>query len=290
MRIVFVMVLLVGVGLAGFAVFMVQGVIEDATAQRDELALAQSQAVRLVDVVVAGKSLKYGERFSRDDLKTIKWPADNLPKGVFTYVVGAADAPSDVRAVFLSGETRPRAALRSYETHEPILEAKITKPGVDAGLTANLTPGLRAFTIGVDSSTGVSGFLRPGDRVDVYWFGQIGGQQMTQLILSGVRLIAIDQNADADRSEETVIARTVTVEVSPEQVAALNQAQSTGRLSLSLVGTGDDTVLGPIVTDTATVLGITQEIIAAPEVNKVCTVKSRKGDGTIEEIEVECRD
>jgi pilus assembly protein CpaB len=77
--------------------------------------------------------------------------------------------------VFFEGETRPRAVLRSLEINEPILLKKVTEPGVDAGITANLTPGMRALAINVDVSTGVSGFLRPNDRVDVYWSGNANG-------------------------------------------------------------------------------------------------------------------
>ncbi|MEZ5867031.1 MAG: Flp pilus assembly protein CpaB [Defluviimonas denitrificans] len=135
----------------------------------------------------------------------------------------------------------------------------MTEPGVDAGINANLSPGMRAFTINVDVSTGVSGFLRPGDRVDVYWSGQINGQDTAKLIDEAVRLIAINQSADADRSEETMIARTVTIEGSPQQVAALALAQQTGRLTLSLVGTNDTATVGALEIDRNSLLGISRK-------------------------------
>ena len=231
MRLVFALVLLLGLGLAGFAVYMAQNYMAQIQAERDMLAAAQAQAPELVDVVVAKRPMKYGERLTREDLQTIKWPKDSLPSGVFHMVAAPADAPADAPAVFAANEARPRAALRSFEPFEPILASKVTAPGVDAGITSNLTPGKRALAIKVDVTTGVSGFLRPGDRVDVYWSGNAQGKEVTKLIQPGVRLIAIDQNADADRSEETLIARTVTVEATAQEVAALAQAQSTGRLT-----------------------------------------------------------
>ena len=285
MRLVFGLVLVLGIGLAGFAVYMAQDYIAQTQAERDRLAAEQRNAPRLVDVVVAKKALKYGDRFTRADLEVIKVQDGKTPKGVFNAVVAPQDGNKAINPVFWEGETRPRATLRSYEPYEPILGAKITEPGVDAGITANLSPGMRAFTINVDVSTGVSGFLRPGDRVDVYWSGQINGQDTAKLIDEAVRLIAINQSADADRSEETMIARTVTIEGSPQQVAALALAQQTGRLTLSLVGSNDTEAVGALEIDRNSLLGIQQEV-AAPEApkEKVCTIRTNKGGEVVETV------
>ena len=290
MRFVFILVLILGVGLAGVAVNMAQNLIAQAQVERDALLAAQADAPQLINVVVANRSIRYGERIVANDMRVIKWPVENLPKGAFHMVVGKDDTPADTPVLFALGETRPRAALRSFEKYEPILAAKVTDPGVDAGLNANLTPGMRAFTINVNASSGVSGFLRPGDRVDVYWFGTAGGTQVTKRILPGVRLIAIDQNADADRTEETVIARTVTVEVTPEVVAALTQAQATGSLSLSLVGSEDVVTDTAIAIDQNPLLGI--EVLAAPEPvaeERVCTIFQNKGGQRVETV-IPCTD
>lgn len=300
MRLVFGLVLILGLALAGFAVYMAQGYMAGMQQERDALLAAQAAAPALVDVVVAKKALAYGDRFTREDLDVVKWQADKLPAGVFHKIVAAqpdpaapapaADpaSPDPMKPVFYDGETRPRAALRSYEPNEPLLAKKITEPGVDAGINANLTPGLRAFAVNVDVTTGVSGFLRPGDRVDVYWTGQAGQRNVTKMIQQAVRLIAIDQSADTDRSTETMIARTVTVEVSPEQVAALTQAQATGRLTLSLVGSGDNAAVGAVEIDQNKLLGIT-EAEAAPVVEeKVCTVRTNKG-GEVVETQIPCK-
>jgi pilus assembly protein CpaB len=287
MRMIFALVLLVGVGLAGFAVYMAQGFIERTQAERDALLAAQASAPRLVDVVVAKKQLKYGDRFTRDDLEVIKWQEGKVPEGAFTAIAAPPGADPAIKPVFLEGETRPRAALRSLEPFEPVLAAKVTEPGVDAGITANLTQGMRAFAINVDVSSGVSGFLRPGDRVDVYWSGQAGDKEVTKLIDEGLRLIAIDQSADADRSEETLIARTVTIEGTPVQVASLAQAQQTGRLTLSLVGSGDVTTAGAVEVDQYQLLGITEEEVVEVEQQEVCTIRTNKG-GEIIETPIPC--
>ena len=187
-----------------------------------------------------------------------------------------------------------RVVLRNIEKDEAILAVKVTEPGEDSGLTSRLARGMRAFTIKVDVSSGVSGFLRPGDRVDVYWTGRvdIGNQSsngdVTKLIESAVPLIAIDQSADALGMGEASIAKTVTVAVDPQQVAALAQAQSTGKLSLSLVGVNDDTVAEAIEVDQRPVLGIkTQETIAEVAKEKVCTIRTRRGAEVVE-IPIPC--
>lgn len=285
MRLVFGLVLVLGVALAGFAVYMAQGYIAETQAERDALALEQARAPRLVDIVVTKKALKYGDRFTRADLEVIKVQEGKVPASVFNAVVAPQDGNASVIPVFWEGETRPRAALRSYEPFEPLLGLKVTEPGIDAGINANLSSGMRAFTINVDVSSGVSGFLRPGDRVDIYWGGNISGQDTTKLIDQGVRLIAINQSADADRSEETMIARTVTVEATSTQVASLALAQQTGRLTLALVGTGDQEVIGAIEIDRNSLLGIVEaapEAEAAPE--RICSIRTNKGGEIVETI------
>jgi pilus assembly protein CpaB len=285
---VFALVLLLGLGLAGFAVYMAQNYMAQIQAERDILVAMQAEAPELIDVVVAARPIKYGERINREDLVTIRWPADALPEGAFHMVVAPADAPKETPAVFAANEARPRAALRSFEPFEPVLATKVTAPGTDAGITSNLSPGKRALAIKVDVTTGVSGFLRPGDRVDVYWTGNAGGKEVTKLIQAAVRLIAIDQSADADRSEETLIARTVTVEANPQQVAALAQAQSTGRLTLALVGAGDMVLSEAVEIDQRELLGIEEEAqVVQAEEAPVCTVRTNRG-GQVVEVPIPC--
>jgi pilus assembly protein CpaB len=283
MRLIFGLVLALGVALAGFAVHMAQGYISQAQAERDYLRQAQAKAPQLVDMVVAKHALKYGQRFSMADLTTIKVEAGKVPEASFQRIVAPMTAEETTKPVFYEGETRPRSALRSYEPFEPLLATKITEPGVDAGIMANLAPNMRAFTINVDLASGVSGFLRPGDRVDVYWSGRSGDRDVAKLLETNLKVIAIDQSADADRSEATMIARTVTTEVSPEQVAALTLAQSAGKLTLSLVGAADTMVVGAIEIDRNSLLGIEapQEAVKV-EAPRVCTIRTRKGTDMVE--------
>ncbi|KCV83093.1 Flp pilus assembly protein CpaB [Actibacterium atlanticum] len=284
MRMLFGVVLLVGVGLAGFAVYMAQGYISETQSALARERAAKQQQIELTDIYVAAQPVKYGETITAEQVIQIKWPAANLPEGAF----------QTAEDIFPEGGPEFRTVLRAIEANEPILAVKVTEPGADAGITSRLSKGMRAFAINVDVSSGVSGFLRPGDRVDVYWTGDMRGsgenvrrRQVTKLIESNVRLIAVDQTADSDRMNP-MIARTVTVELTPQQVAALAQAQSSGKLSLSLVGAQDQTIAEAVEVDQRSLLGIVEEaeVAEAPK-EKVCTIKTRKGSDVVE-MQIPC--
>ena len=180
----------------------------------------------------------------------------------------------------------PRTVLRIMERDEPILLSKVTAPGQDAGIASRLGRGMRAFALRVDVTSGVSGFLRPGDRVDVYWTGEVRGENQTRLIRANVQIIAIDQIDDDDRANP-MVARTITVEAPPEEVAALAQAQASGRLTLALVGVEDDTVAEQVQISTNQALGVAEvEAQAGPE---VCSTRERRG-GQVIVTPVPCTD
>ncbi|SLN48214.1 hypothetical protein ROG8370_02115 [Roseovarius gaetbuli] len=276
MRLVFGLVLMLGLGLAGFAVYMAKSYIDRYQAQ---LALERQQRVpniETVDIYVVTRPLKYGEPLDKTAVRMTAFPKQSLPAGVFTK-------PEDL---FPKGENTPRTVLRRMEANEPVLAVKVTAPGEEAGITSQLERGMRAFAIKVDVTSGVSGFLRPGDTVDIYWTGNVGSNNqrtaenstgaVTKLIETGVKLIAVDQVTDSDMTE-AVIARTVTVSLRPQQVAALAQAQSSGRLSLSLVGALDDTVAEAVEVDQKRLLGITTAAIEERVEQESCSIRTRRG-------------
>ncbi len=281
MRLVFGLVLIAGIGLAGFAVYMAQSYVEQTQAQLAAERAARPAVVETVDVFIAGRTLRYGQRLREADVKTVAWPRATLPAGVFT----------DKEVLFPADASGERTVLRAMEPNEPIMAIKVTEPGENAGVTSQLSRGMRAFTIQVNVTTGVAGFLRPTDRVDVFWTGRGASGEITRLIDSGVRVIAIDQSADQDRNDRAVIARNVTVEATPNQVAALAQAQSTGRLSLALVGVEDDTLSEAVEIDQRRLLGIPEPVAPPPQVvqerPQVCTIRTRRGNEMVE-IPIPC--
>lgn len=266
MRMVFGLVLMAGLTLAGGAVYMAQDYIGQ---YQRELALSREKEKQIVEtqvVYVTTRPLTYSDVLKPEDVRPVQWPVDAIPEGAFT----------DMEVLFPNNNEETRLIVRAMEKDEAILKVKVTEPGEDIGLTTRLARGMRAFAVRVDVASGVSGFLRPGDRVDVYWSGRVNEGDVTKLIESSVQLIAVDQNDNA--TDGARIARTVTVAVTPEQVAALAQAQSTGTLSLSLVGAGDDTEVSGIEVDQVSLLGlqVAEPTVAAP-VERVCYTRERRG-------------
>lgn len=266
MRLIFGLVLIMGVALAGGAMYMAKDRIAQYQSVLARQAYALDNQVEVTQVFVANRRIRYGEALTPADVRPIAWPAGALPNGAFT----------EAEALFAEDIEELRYVLRVIERDEPILAVKVTAPGEEAGVAARLSKGMRAFAITTDVASGVSGFLSPGDRVDVYWTGNGADSSITRLIQAGVQLIAIDQNDDEDDGRPT-IARTITVEVLPEQVAMLAQAQATGRLALALVGVRDDTVSADIEVDRNAILGVTAEEVAVVEEPEVCMIRTRKG-------------
>lgn len=272
MRIIFGLVLVLGIGIAGMAAYMVQGQFTALQQENLRLRSAQAPAVPTTEVFVAKTAMRFGQVLKPENVAKVTWPKKAVPEGAFT----------DLAALFPEG-AKPRTVLRALEPNEPVMAVKVTKPGEDAGITSQLEAGMRAFTIKVDATTGVSGFLRPGDRVDVYWSGSTRATgNVTKLIETGLTLVAVDQSSDPDRAIEVQVARTVTVEVSPQQVANLTQAQATGRLTLSLVGADDQIVAQATDVDQQKLLGITAEEVIEVKPEQVCTIRTRRGADVIE--------
>lgn len=274
MRGVQIGILALGLGLAGYGVYMAQSYINETHAA---IAAAQAQrpaaaAIETVQVLVAARPLRYGEPINPADVQMVAWPAASLPPGTFRTMETLVPDP-----------LRPRVALRAMEPNEPILEVKVSQPGQPAGIAATLNPGMRAFTIRIDSSSGISGTLRPGDMVDLYWTGRGQNGEVTRLLSSALRIIALDENADQDRSFQGV-PRSVTIEAVPETVATIAQGQSTGRLSLSVVGLDDERELAGIEVDSRQLLGVTETAVAPAE---RCTIRTRRG-GEVVTIEIPC--
>jgi pilus assembly protein CpaB len=276
MRAMFGLVLVAGVGLAGAAVYMAKGYISKTeTALQRELAI-KAQTGGLVEVYVVKKAVNYGDPLTKEDVQKSYLPKNTLPDNTF----------ADIALLFPEDSTEPRYVLRQMEKFEPILAVKVTEPGEQAGLTGELEKGMRAFAIKVEAAD----FLQPGDRVDVYWTGSTDGStgEITRLIETTMKIIAVDRNGKSQTSDGSIQNRTMTVAATPEQVARLAQAQATGRLVMSLVGVGDDTEIGKVEVDTGSMLGITAAAApVTPEAAKVCTIRTRKGAEVVE-IPIPC--
>jgi pilus assembly protein CpaB len=193
--------------------------------------LAGARAMPTNTIVVAARPLRFGQPLRAEDVKTIAWPSKELPSGGFRALpelFGKDDAPLDTRY-----------AMSAIEIDEPILTAKITGPGQRATLSAALTEGMKAVSIRVNDVLGVAGFVLPGDRVDVLLTRvsrndeEDADKSYVDVLLQGVRVLAIDQTAD-DRTDKPSVVKTVTFEVTTSEAQQLTLAAQIGTLSLAL--------------------------------------------------------
>jgi pilus assembly protein CpaB len=133
-------------------------------------------------------------------------------------------------------------ARGSFGPGEPITEAKIVAPGSRGFLAAALQPGMRAISVPVTKTSDVSGFVLPGDQVDIlitHSLSTTGDQsgsvprQAAETVLHDVRVLAVDQKLEG-KAGEAVVAQSVTLEVTPKQSEKIAVAAEIGKLWLSL--------------------------------------------------------
>lgn len=213
---------------------------------------APQPAIELKKIVVAKSSLSYGAALNADVLVEIDWPANALPEGAFSSI-----------SELTSGQER--LLLSPLAANEPILKTKISGENGRATLANLLEPGKRAVTIRVDDISGVAGFVRPGDRVDIVLTRQNNGaaapvaegdasaegegeaaaaaarsgEYTSEVILESIKVLTADQNLD-EGSVSPDVAKAVTIEVSTEQAQKVALAQQVGSLYLLLRPAGDD--------------------------------------------------
>lgn len=220
MRLVGILVLVLGVALAGGALYYSKQYFAAIEARNKA-----PQGPAMVKVVVAKVPLAYGQEVTVDSLNVVDWPKASVPAGTFDTVDALVDG---------AGQQK-RIVLRAIEPGEPILQAKVTGFGQDVGMSMRLADGKRAYALSIDEVSGVGGFLAPGDRVDIILTESRGEQLASRVILQDILVIAVDQSATKDRASPRV-GRTATVEVDSRQAQILALAQQVGRLSLTLRG------------------------------------------------------
>ncbi|NVD43526.1 Flp pilus assembly protein CpaB [Qipengyuania atrilutea] len=210
--------------------------------ERQAQIAAENQMAR---IVVAAQPMEFGTALSQENLRMQNFPASSVPQGAFTSLEAA-----------LQGG---RVALRPIVPGEPVLADKVSGSGGRAVLSANLEEGMRAVAIPVSAVNGVAGFVRPGDIVDVLLTRQIpgdgaGGQDlMTDVIMEGVRVLAIDQ-VSSESATEPGVGATATVEVDTYGAQRLVLANRLGTLTLALRNV-ESQEAGQLLTVTARDLG-----------------------------------
>ncbi len=129
---------------------------------------------------------------------------------------------------------------------EPIREQKLVKADGSGFMAAILPTGMRAISTEISPETGAGGFILPNDRVDVILSkrdknpDRAGPDTVnSEIILTNVRVLAIDQAPKEKDGQNAVVGKTVTLELKPEQAETLARSRQTGTLALALRSIAD---------------------------------------------------
>ena len=192
---------------------------------------------RTVEVVVAFHDIEAGTKLSREDLTTEEFLQKSLPSGYYTD-------PAELRGRVV------RAPLKSKE---PIIEHRLAPTDVrTGGVGALITEGKRAVALGGDRIIGVSGFIHPGNRVDIMvtWSDPDTGDQITKRVLEDVPVLATGTQMQETEQGTTAPVEVYTVEVTPEEAEILTHARNQGRIQLAMRSPLDTE---PVLTEGATI-------------------------------------
>jgi len=191
----------------------------------------QAPVAAKVHVLAAAQTLRAGSLMKPDDLEVREMLETEEPAGA------SIDTP-EARSKFFGAMVR-----QTLLQHQVVLPADIMRPGDHGFLAAVLTPGRRATSVGVDAVSGTAGLIWPGDHVDVILTQEMADQTGTgshrvaaETVLKDVRVIAIDQQLvqGAAGSNGEAGSRTVTLEVTPEDVERVAVVSKLGHLSLAV--------------------------------------------------------
>jgi pilus assembly protein CpaB len=185
-----------------------------ATAQK----VAQNTSKHFVPVVVTATDLTFGAKLDRAQLRVARYPKESVPAGAFSdpdSVVG------QTTKIFLAAR-------------EPITATKLSSRG--GGLSMLVRPGLRATSLEVNQVSGVSGFVLPGDRIDVLCTvdGRGADQEaQTKTILQNAEVLASGQKT-TQQDNKPITVQAVTILVDPTGAERLALGLHEGKLHLVL--------------------------------------------------------
>jgi pilus assembly protein CpaB len=241
-----IIVLIIAIAAGGLAALLAGR--SDQTPTPTSAPIAQLQTA---DVLVANSDIGTGNSVSEQDMRWQTWPA-------------AAAGPN-----FIRKSDRPDAisqligtiARISFYSGEPIREDKLIRANGSGYMAAILPTGMRAVSTDISPERGVSGFILPNDHVDVILTrrdkeaesGRSTDAQISETIMTNVRVLAIGKTVEEKNGERTVDGSVATLELSPSLAEKLALARQLGTISLalrSLVDSGTPSLQAPAVQET----------------------------------------
>src|SRR6202043_2684486 len=226
-----IVVLAVAVGAGGIAAYLASG------ADKNPAPAEPVAQLQTVDVLVAKSDIGLGQTVGPEDMQWQTWPA------------------ATTSSTFIRRNERPDAtpqiagsiARAPFTAGEPIREPKLVKANGSGFMAAILPTGMRAISTEISPETGAGGFILPNDRVDVILSKRDKNPDksasadivISEIILTNVRVLGIDQAPKEKDGQNAVVGKTVTLELRPEQAETLARARQSGTLSLALRSIAD---------------------------------------------------
>jgi len=230
-----IVVLVIALGAGGVAAYLASG-YDNKPAPIAPVA----EKLPTVEVLVPKSDIQLGQAVKADDLLWQTWPQATA-SSAFIRRDSRPNAQSEI------GGSIARVPLMQGE---PIREQKLVKADGSGFMAAILPSGMRAVSTEITAETGAGGFILPNDRVDIVLTrrlknpdtnGPTGGNDLilSEVVLTNIRVLAIDQAPKEKDGQTTVLGKTVTLELKPEQVATLSAARQGGTLALALRSIAD---------------------------------------------------
>ena len=239
MRVVIIGLIFAAVILAGGTAYLLRSYL---TSQEAEFA-SMIPKTPTTSVMVAAADMPTGTVINAKNIEWQPWPEEAIQEG---FLVQTKDSNP------LGEITKDKHLTRhSFTKGEPIIMTKLYKSADPGFLRGALKPGMRAVAVKSSAETSASGFVLPGDRVDMLLTHSMIRRAMDQqvsdeepknilafehtseTILEDLRVLAVDQKVN-EFEGGAVLAKTVLLEVTPKQAEIINAAKNMGKLSLSL--------------------------------------------------------
>jgi pilus assembly protein CpaB len=222
-----IVVLAIAIGAGGVALYLASGVDQHQPPPAEPVVQLQT-----VDVLVAKSDIALGQSLGAGDVQWQSWPASAASANVIRRTE-RPDATTQISGAI---------ARSPFIAGEPIREPKLVRANGSGFMAAVLPAGMRAVSTEISPETGAGGFILPNDRVDVILSkrdknpdrGSSGDVVNSEVILSNVRVLAIDQAPKERDGQNSVVGKTATLELKPDQAEVLARARQSGTLSLAL--------------------------------------------------------
>ena len=229
----------VAIGAAILAAFLAKGMLKPPA--KPTTVVQKVNTVPMGEILIVKKGLVRGQEITRGSVIWQKWPKKSIRGGMITR-------KSDPDALQKLIGARARVKLFAGD---PVNEEKIVRPGSRGFMAAILPQGHRAISVRISAATGAGGFILPNDRVDVLVSrkqkleGVKDEVTISELVLSNVRVLAIDQTiTEGKDGEQVVVGKTATLELKPKQAEVLARVETSGQLTLTLRSLADSSPKG----------------------------------------------